>query len=59
MTAGLPNGQCRQRFKLVDNANPEPMPLELHFQQPAKSFFIEMADRWLTLAEHAAKRQDR
>ena len=32
----LPNGQCRQRFKLVDNANPEPMPLELHFQQPAK-----------------------
>ena len=29
----LPNGQCRQRFKLVDNANPEPMPLELHFQQ--------------------------
>jgi hypothetical protein len=24
-----------------------------------KSFFIEMADRWLTLAEHAAKRQDR
>ena len=32
----LPNGQSRQRFKLVDNANPEPMPLELHFQQPAK-----------------------
>jgi hypothetical protein len=24
-----------------------------------KSFFIEMADRWLTLAEHAAKTQDR
>jgi len=24
-----------------------------------KSFFIEMADRWLTLAEHAAKSQDR
>ena len=32
----LPNGQCRQRFKLVYNANPEPMPLELHFQQPAR-----------------------
>ena len=24
-----------------------------------KSFFIEMADRWLTLAERAAKTQDR
>ena len=24
-----------------------------------KSFFIEMADRWLTLAERAKKRQDR
>jgi hypothetical protein len=24
-----------------------------------KLFFIEMADRWLTLAEHAAKTQDR
>ena len=24
------------RFKLVDNANPEPMLLELHFQQPAR-----------------------
>src|SRR5438552_1026561 len=23
--------------KLVDNANPEPMPLELHFHQPARS----------------------
>ncbi len=23
-----------------------------------KSFFIEMADRWLTLAEHAKKTQD-
>jgi len=32
----LPNRQCRQRFKLVDNANPEPMPLELHFQQPVR-----------------------
>ena len=24
-----------------------------------KSFFIEMAERWLTLAEHAEKTQDR
>jgi len=24
-----------------------------------KSYFIEMADRWLTLAERAAKTQDR
>ena len=24
-----------------------------------KSFFVEMADRWLTLAERAAKTQDR
>ena len=22
----LPNRQCRQRFKLADNANPKPMP---------------------------------
>ena len=35
----LPNRQCRQRFKLVDNANPEPMLLELHFQQPARGCF--------------------
>jgi hypothetical protein len=25
------------RFKLVDNANPEPILLELHFQQPARN----------------------
>ena len=29
----LPNRQCRQRFKLADNASP----LELHFQQPART----------------------
>ena len=28
----LPNRQCRQRFKLADNASP----LELHFQQPVR-----------------------
>jgi hypothetical protein len=45
----LPNGQCCQRFKLVDNANPEPMPLELHFQQPARrrSSVSSLDRRWL------------
>ena len=45
----LPNGQCRQRCKLVDNANPEPMPLELHFQQPARARKSRPAASWTPL----------
>jgi hypothetical protein len=40
------------RFKLVDNANPEPMLLELHFQQPARGRNCDISSTSCSSAHH-------